>query len=104
MTEMEKKEQAEEDGRAEEELSGWQWATNKEKIKQYVSLPAGGVCLVNVIALPGILHFRAGININVFRVNEMISTFFIFFQMDVVRLSEFPSFFYFACSRKNDNI
>lgn len=69
-----------------------------KKIKQYVSLPGGGVCLVNVIALPGILHFRAGININVFRVNEMIST---FFQMDEVR---FPSFFYFACSRKNDNI
>lgn len=38
------------------------------------------MCLVNVIALPGILHFRAGININVFRVNEMISTFFFFFS------------------------
>lgn len=77
-----------------------------KKIKQYVSLPGGGVCLVNVIALPGILHFRAGININVFRVNEMISTFFsfFFFQMDEVRSSEFPSFFHFARSRKNDNV
>lgn len=65
------------------------WSHNqRKKTEQHSSLPGGGVCLVNVIALPGILHFRAGININVFRVNEMIST--LFFQTDALRSSEFP--------------